>query len=216
MKTRVLIADDHELFAEGLRYILENLSDDLSIVGIAENGKEALEMAGREAIDVVLMDVRMPVIDGVESARLFRLFHPDVEIIMLTTFDDDEYVHRAIQHGASGYLLKSIRPTDLLSAIKSVMAGQLLFDGKLRSLADFGQSGKNENDILIAKLTPREREVLEHILESRSNRQIGNELGISDHSVRNYVSNIYLAFNVNDRFELIQKFKDKNGPNGPD
>lgn len=208
MKTRVLIVDDHELFADGLRYIIENLSEDIRVVGIAANGKEALESANTQSVDVVLMDVRMPVMDGVEATRMFRLFHPEVEIIMLTTFDDDEYVQQAVHQGAAGYLLKSIRPNDLLNAIRAAMSGQLLFDGKLRSPGGPEKPDTSSHKTMIEGLTPRERDVLELILESKSNRQIGNELGISDHSVRNYVSNIYLAFDVNDRFELIQKLKE--------
>ena len=216
VKTRLLLVDDHELFAQGLRYILENLSNDISVVDVAPDGKRALEIAKHESIDVVLMDVRMPIMDGVEATKLFQILHPSVRIIMLTTFDDDDYVHMAIEHGAAGYLLKSIRPEDLLNAIRAVMSGQLLFDGKLHALAGLGSPNKDDFKIAVENLTPREREVLELILESKSNRQIGADLGISDHSVRNYVSNIYLEFGVNDRFELIQHFNEEDPRRNPE
>jgi DNA-binding NarL/FixJ family response regulator len=206
-KIRLLIADDHELFVRGLIYIIENLADDVEVVGSAADGREALEFAKNHSIDIVLMDVRMPEMDGVEATKLFRLLHENVHIIMLTTFDDDDYVHRAIQQGAAGYLLKSIRPEDLLTAIRAVMSGQILFDGKLSSVPGKENTPEDENTAIIRELTPRERDVLRLMLESYGNRQIGEKLGISDHSVRNYVSAIYLAFNVNDRFELLQKLK---------
>ena len=204
---RLLIVDDHELFAKGLQYIIESLADDIDVIGIAANGEEALATAASELIDVILMDVRMPVMDGVETTKLLRKLYPDVRIIMLTTFDDDEYVHQAIKHGAAGYLLKSIRPKDLVYAIRSAMSGQYLFDGKLHPFAVMDTIPVTETEEIINSLTRREKQVLELILQAKSNRQIGEELGLSDHSVRNYVSSIYLSLDVKDRFDLIQKIR---------
>ncbi len=204
-KTRLLIADDHGLFAEGLRYIIENLAQDMRVVGTVADGREALNFAEREPFDIVLMDVRMPVMDGVEATRSFRLLHPDIRIIMLTTFDDDEYVRRALELGAAGYLMKSIRPNALLSSIRAVMAGQILIDESVRSRVLSGKQHLSDYEIIVRSLTRREREVLKLMLASKSNRQIGELLNISDHSVRNYVSKIYFAFDVRDRFELIQE-----------
>lgn len=211
---RLLIADDHELFVQGLVYIIENLTDDVKVIGSASDGRAALEFAENNELDIVLMDVRMPAMDGVEATRLFRLLYPEVHIIMLTTFDDDDYVHRAIQHGAAGYLLKSIRPEDLIHAIRSVMSGQILFDGRLSAVGGTGNRPEDKNAAVVQELTPRERDVLRLMLESYSNRQIGEALGISDHSVRNYVSNIYFAFGVKGRFELLQELKDTPVPHG--
>ena len=215
VKTRLLIVDDHELFAKGLQYIIERVADGIAVVGIASNGEQALAIVDGEPVDVVLLDVRMPVMDGVEATKLLRRFHPQLRIIMLTTFDDDEYVQQAIRHGAAGYLLKSIRPDALVNAIQTVMSGQMLFDGKLRSLGGLGKAGQTEVDAIISQLTRRERQVLELVLEAKSNRQIREQLGLSDHSVRNYVSTVYMAFGVKDRFDLIQKLRQDPGSGDP-
>ena len=153
---RLLIVDDHELFAKGLQYIIESLADDIDVIGIAANGEEALATAASELIDVILMDVRMPVMDGVETTKLLRKLYPDVRIIMLTTFDDDEYVHQAIKHVAAGYLLKSIRPKDLVYAIRSAMSGQYLFDGKLHPFAVMDTIPVTETEEIINSLSRRE------------------------------------------------------------
>lgn len=120
---RLLIADDQVLFAESLRYVLKGLGEGIQIVGIASDGEKALDLAEKEAPDVILMDVRMPGIDGVEATKLILRKHPKMKIIMLTTFDDDEYVFFAVKHGAVGYLLKSIRPQELIRSVRAVAAG---------------------------------------------------------------------------------------------
>ena len=125
-KIKVLIVDDQELFARGLQIILKGHgSDEISVVGIAANGREALERVAALEPDVVLMDVRMPVMDGVEATRLIHERHPGIKILILTTFDDDQYVSDALGSGAQGYVLKNVKPDDLVTSIKAVHSGNL-------------------------------------------------------------------------------------------
>ncbi|TVQ22725.1 MAG: DNA-binding response regulator [Spirochaetaceae bacterium] len=203
--TTLMIVDDHALFVEGLRYIIESLAPDMRVIGTAADAGAALDLARTTRPNIVLMDVRMPGVDGVEGARLFQRELPDVKVIMLTTFDDDEYVHQALQYGAYGYLMKSLRPKDLVLSIRSVVAGNVLVDGTIRSHLMATEPQMRENDVIVRGLVRRERQVLRLVVASRSNSQICEELNLSDHSVRNYVSALYAAFDVKDRFELIQK-----------
>lgn len=212
-KIRLLIVDDQILFAEGLRYVFLGTSTVIDVVGICTDGEKALAFTEREEPDVILMDVRMPRMDGVEATKLIHRRFPRVRIVMLTTFDDDEYVHFAVKYGAVGYLLKSIRPQDLVHSIQAVMGGAVLFD---KAVSD--RIAKSEEvdglDLVISNLTNREREVLNLVMELRSNRQIEERLGLSEQSVRNYMHSLYESFGAKDRMELIQKLKDVRLPTG--
>jgi len=207
-KISVLIADDQHLFAESLRYAIHGVSDRVEVIGIAENGEEAVSLAARLTPDVVLMDVRMPVMDGVEATRRIREMNPQARIVMLTTFDDDEYVHLAVKYGASGYLMKDIGAEDLVVSIRAVRNGATLFSGRVAPLI-VGDHTVDELSEALRRLPAREREVVGHIMELRSNREISHELNISPHTVRNYASVIYNTFGVSDRFELIRLLKDQ-------
>lgn len=206
---RVLIADDQVLFAESLQYVLKGVSSLVEVVGIACNGQEAVEQAVLLKPDLILMDIRMPVMDGVEATRRVRELVPNAKIVILTTFDDDEYVHYALKYGAVGYLLKNIRPDELIVSMRAVMAGASLFASGItnRIVAD-GDPTVEEKTRIVASLSRRERQVLGLVMEMKNNQQISDDLHISEHSVRNYVSNLYTAFGTRDRMMLIQQLRD--------
>ena len=206
---RIVIADDQILFAESLQYVLKGISDQVEIVAIARDGAQAVDLTIRHRPDLVLMDVRMPGMDGVEATRRIRERAPDTKIVILTTFDDDEYVHYALKYGAVGYLLKNIRPDDLVVSIRAVMAGASLFDPDITArIVHDEDSEASVIEQVLAGLSRRERDVLGLVMEMRNNRQIGEDLGISEHSVRNYISSLYNAFEVGDRMTLIQLLKE--------
>jgi DNA-binding NarL/FixJ family response regulator len=208
-RIRVLIADDQVLFAESLRYVLKGIDAGIDVIAIAPDGERALELVEQEHPNLILMDVRMPRIDGVEATRLIHRGHPDIKIVMLTTFDDDEYVYFAVKHGAVGYLLKNIRPNDLVHSIKAVMAGATLFTRSVSSkVVTAGEEEAGDLDTTIANLTVREKEVLGLVMQMMNNRQIGDRLGLSEQTVRNYMHSLYDAFEVKDRMALIQRLRD--------
>lgn len=205
---RLLIADDQVLFAESLQYVLKGISEGIELVGIATDGEMAIDMVEAKRPDVILMDVRMPRMDGVEATKLIHRSFPNTKIVMLTTFDDDEYVHSAMQCGAVGYLLKNMTPENLVIALQAVMRGETLFTkSAMEKSASTAAGDAGEQDHVMQRLTPRERDVLNLVMRLMNNQQIADALGISERSVRNYIHSLYDAFDVGGRMELIQKLK---------
>lgn len=197
---RVLICDDQEVVCEGLRVIL-GTDPELSVVGIARNGLEALEMVETTHPDVVMMDLKMPVMNGVQATRGLKDRFPDCHVLVLTTFDADEWVFDAIRSGASGYLLKDTPAENLIEAIKQTAAGKTPVDpvvaGKL-----FQRIARNtaEPQPEIANLlSERERGILALLARGRTNAEIAHELYLSEGTVRNYVSAILDKLQVTDR-----------------
>ena len=210
MATRIklLIADDQVLFAESLQYVLKGISEGIELVGIATDGEMAIDMAESKRPDIILMDVRMPRMDGVEATKLIHRSFPEIKIVMLTTFDDDECVHFAVKYGAVGYLLKNMTPEDLVLSLQAVMRGATLFAKTVTEKLVRSQEGElGAQDNIMEGLTPRERDVLNLVMLLMNNRQIADRLGISERSVRNYIHSLYDTFDVRDRMELIQKLK---------
>ncbi|OGK11530.1 MAG: hypothetical protein A2Y63_03500 [Candidatus Riflebacteria bacterium RBG_13_59_9] len=208
IKLRLLIADDQVLFAESLQYVLKGIAEGIELVGIATDGEMAIDMAESKRPDVILMDVRMPRIDGVEATKLIHRNFPEIKIVMLTTFDDDEYVHFAVKYGAVGYLLKNMTPEDLVQSLQAIMRGATLFTKAITEKIFRTEDGElGAQDDIMEGLTPRERDVLNLAMQLMNNRQIADALGISERSVRNYIHSLYAAFDVGDRMELIQKLK---------
>jgi DNA-binding NarL/FixJ family response regulator len=204
---RLLIVDDQVLFAESLSYVLKDAGID--VIAIATDGEMALELVEKELPHVILMDVRMPRIDGVEATRLIHRRHPEIKIVMLTTFDDDEYVYFAVKHGAVGYLLKHIRPADLVHSINAVAAGATLFNRSIASrVANAAEGDPGDLVTIIANLTLREKEVTELVMQMLNNRQIADKLGLSEQTVKNYMHSLYDAFEVKDRLALIHRLRD--------
>ena len=195
---RVLIADDHRLFRRGLRQICETVGH-LEVVGEAENGEEAVALAGQLKPDVVLMDIRMPVVDGVEATRRITESIPSVRIIILTMYRQDQYVFEAIKAGARGYLLKDIDEQELVDAVRAVHRGEALIDPGLatRLLEEFRRLSQNAPDV--EALTQAEMDVLRLVARGLDNKGIARELSLSERTVTNRLSEIYQKLHVANR-----------------
>jgi DNA-binding NarL/FixJ family response regulator len=208
-RIKLLIADDQVLFAESLRYVIKGMDAGIEVLEIAQDGERALELVETLHPDIILMDVRMPRIDGVEATRLIHRSHPDTRIVMLTTFDDDEYVYFAIKYGAVGYLLKNMRPVDLVHSLQAIHAGATIFTKSISSkIVRASEGTPGDTDAMLADLTAREKDVLNLVMDMRDNRQIAEKLSLSEQTVRNYMHSLYDAFEVKNRMELIQRLKD--------
>lgn len=199
---KVLLVDDQHLIRQGLKALLE-LEPDLEIVGEAENGKIAIDLISQFHPDVVLMDIRMPIMDGVAATQHIQQNFPSVKILVLTTFDDDEYVKAAIQNGAMGYLLKDTPSEELAVAIRAVDKGYTqLGPGIVKKLLTHFQATPNHTPPAppnFTELTPREKEVLRLIAIGASNREIAQQLYISEGTVKNHVTNILNRLSLRDR-----------------
>ena len=211
---RILIADDQRLFAENLRIVIDTQADDLSVVDIALSGSAAIERTRALHPDVVLLDVRMPDTDGVQAARIIKSEFPNVKVLMLTTFDDDEYVWTSIRYGASGYLLKNMTPQRLFSSIRAVVDDTVLVSPavahKLFENPAVVRDGGTDTPPSapypgwLAELSRRECCVLQLIVRELSNREIAQRLFLSEKTVKNYVSAIYGKIGVQDRLAAIR------------
>ncbi|MEA5569844.1 response regulator transcription factor [Calothrix sp. UHCC 0171] len=200
---KVLIVDDQHLIRQGLRTLLE-LEPDLEIIGEAENGQEALNLIRELQPDVVLMDMRMPIMDGVAATREIHKNFVKVKVLVLTTFDDHEYVTAALQNGAMGYLLKDTPSEELAVAIRAVYKGYTqLGPGIVKKLLTQFPANSTTPETLpppnLAELTPREKDVLKLIASGANNREIAQQLYISEGTVKNHVTNILNRLNLRDR-----------------
>jgi DNA-binding NarL/FixJ family response regulator len=196
----LLLVDDQNLIRQGLKALLE-LEPDLVVVGEAENGAIAIDRVKQLQPNVVLMDIRMPVMDGVTATKQICSEFPHVNILVLTTFDDDTYVMAAIKHGAKGYLLKDTPSEEIAAAIRAVALGYThLAPGMIEKVIS-GQIDKNQAILPpeLAELTPRELEILKLIAAGSNNREIAGQLYISEGTVKNHVTNILTRLNVRDR-----------------
>ncbi|MBB6481672.1 response regulator [Spirochaeta isovalerica] len=210
-KTKILIVDDQLLFAESLKTVLETRSDDLEVVSIAANGKEAVHMAEIHSPRIILMDIRMPEMNGVEALKIIKEKHPSIIVIMLTTFDDDNYIHNALKNGATGYLLKNTPPEKLISSIRAAESGLVLIspsiiehlthDSPLPELP-------KEKPAWMSELSNREKQVLKLITGGMNNREIADELFIAEQTVKNHVSLIYSKLGTHDRMQAIRIARD--------
>lgn len=200
---KVLLVDDQGLIRQGLKALLE-LEPDLEIVGEAENGEVAIDLVTQLQPHVVLMDIRMPIMDGVAATREIHKHFPGIKILVLTTFDDDEYVQAALQNGAMGYLLKDTPSEELAVAIRAVHKGYTqLGPGIVKKLlTQFSRVIPTDSPSIppsLAELTPREKEVLRLIATGASNREIAQKLYISEGTVKNHVTNMLNRLNLRDR-----------------
>lgn len=203
MSIRVLLVDDQALFREGLRTLL-SIYPELEIVGEAANGQEALQQAESLHPDVVLMDLRMPVLDGVTATRRLKETRPSCRVIILTTFDDDEYVFDGLRAGAVGYLLKDVSSEKLVEAIRTTARGDSFLQPNIAAklVAEFArmnESPTSQAQQLVDPLSQRELEILALVAEGASNKEIGAKLFIAEGTVKNHVTNILSKLGVRDR-----------------
>ena len=215
--TRVLVADDEDLMRSGLIEILTS-DPGIEVVGEASTGREAVERALRLSPDVVLMDVRMPDLDGIAATRELSRATPGPRILILTTFEQDDYVFGALRAGASGFLLKRARPEELLAAVRTIAAGDSLLSPSVtrrvidrmaqQPTPDLGDQAKLE------RLTPREREVLEHVARGLSNREIAGALGVEESTIRTHVKRLLMKLDLRDRVQAVI-FAYETGVNQP-
>lgn len=206
-KYRIVVVDDQFPTREGLKLILES-EPDMIVAGMARNGAEACELVEALAPDLVLMDVHMPVMDGIESTRRIKARHPRVQVMILSTFMEDEYIVEGLAYGACGYLLKDMEGDKLLSSIRDAAAGQFVLTGPVaQRLAQYlARRGVGRTEAAAPpplKLTEREEEIADQLVRGLTNREIGAALGISDGTVRNYISGLYGKLDVASRAEAI-------------
>jgi two-component system, NarL family, response regulator LiaR len=198
---RVLICDDQAIVCDGLEAILST-DREIEVVGLAANGAQAIELAQKTKPDLVLMDLKMPVMNGIQATQAIREQLPETRVLVLTTYDDDEWVFDAIRSGAAGYMLKDTPRDKLIPAIKDTVAGKTHVDpgvaSKLFKYIAQGTVGQPASSFA-AELSVREREVLQLITQGLSNTEIAQELHLSDGTVRNYVSALFTKLGVSDR-----------------
>jgi DNA-binding NarL/FixJ family response regulator len=209
MTIRVVVADDQALVRSGFSVLLAG-EPDIAVVGEANNGAEAVALAASERPDVVLMDVRMPVMDGLEATRQISGDESlaGTRVVILTTFDLDEYVHEALRAGASGFLLKDTLPVDLLNAVRVVAAGDALISPRItrRLIEEFARRPDPATvaaSAALDQLTEREREVLELVAKGQSNAEIAAQLYVSHATVKTHVSRLLMKLDARDRAQLV-------------
>ncbi|MCD6343149.1 MAG: response regulator transcription factor [Spirochaetaceae bacterium] len=216
-KIRVLLADDQPLFIHSLARVMENRAEDIDIIGIVENGSQAVDFVNGNKPDIILMDIKMPVMNGVEAVRIIADAHPDIKIMMLTTFDEDEFVFEALKFGAKGYLLKNILPDEVITATRALYAGidqvspEIItrLTSKLnRSGGDLRDLGVNDRKVpqWFVELTRLEREIIKHVVVGMTNKEIAFTLNLAEQTVKNYLSNIYGKMDVHKRSQVIKKY----------
>jgi DNA-binding NarL/FixJ family response regulator len=204
--TRVLIADDDDLMRAGLAELL-TADRDIEIAGQASTGRQAIDRTRRLAPDVVLMDVRMPDLDGIAATRELSRTSPDARVLILTTFEQDDYIFGALRAGASGFLLKRTRPEELIAAVHTIAAGDSLLSPSVtrRVIDRMAQQPTPELNAhaKLDRLTPRERDVLELIARGLSNREIAAALVVEESTIRTHVKRILMKLNLRDRVQAV-------------
>ena len=207
---KVLLVDDQQILAEGIKSVLET-SREVEVVGIASDGVQAVEKCALLKPDVVLMDIRMPNMNGMVATKRIKEAHENIKIIVLTTFDDSDYILSAINNGASGYLLKDIGATALIDAVKNAYAGDTILPAKIaKKITDAAAMVSSDKELKLRKtfnLSEREAEIALMLYDGFTNRQIASALKLSDGTARNYISAIYLKLGVDGRLAAVEKIR---------
>jgi DNA-binding NarL/FixJ family response regulator len=200
---RVLVVDDHAILREGIRSLLER-QEGISVIGEAGNGKEGLDRVAELQPDIVLMDIAMPEMNGLEATRLIKEKFPDVKVLILTQHDNREYIEPLLQAGASGYVLKRSGGREVVTAIREVHAqGAFLEPGVARELLASYQQGASNHEASLPHLTVREREVIRWVVKGKTNKEIANILSISPKTVSVHRSNVMIKLKVQNSIELL-------------
>ncbi len=204
---KVLLADDQSLVRSGFRMLIDS-ADDMETVGEVDNGRDAVALVKTRPVDVVLMDIRMPIMDGTEATRLIADLDVDTKVLVLTTFDLDEYVFAALRNGASGFLLKDALPEELLGAIRSVAAGDAVVAPSttkrlLTHFADLLPKATKEDGKRLDALTEREREVLEEVARGANNQEISERLYMAEGTVKTHIGRLLSKLDARDRVGLV-------------
>jgi NarL family two-component system response regulator LiaR len=201
---RILLVEDHEIVREGTRQLLEQ-APDLTVIGEAADGGEAVRLATELSPDVVVMDVRLPVLNGIEATKVIKDQHPNMPILILSAYDDDRYVFPLLDAGANGYVLKTTSWAELAQAIRTVQAGETALDPHIahKVVERLTQRQRYQGEGMAKALTEREIEVLQAVARGKGNREIGEALSISPHTVQVHVRNIFGKLGVNSRIEAV-------------
>ena len=211
MKIKVMIADDQVILSEGIRSVLAS-SSELEVIAVAHDGQEALELMEQQQPDVVLLDIRMPRMNGVVATGEIKKRYPAVKVLVLTPFDDSDYILSALNNGACGYLLKDISAPALIEAIKNAYAGDTILPAKIaKKVSDAAKMVTSDREIKLRRtfgFSDREVEIALMLFEGFNNRQIASALGLSDGTARNYISAIYLKLGADGRAAAIAKMKE--------
>ena len=208
---RVLIADDQAILADGIQSVLSS-DGEIEVVGLAANGEEAVRLTEERSPDVVLMDIRMPVMNGVIATQQIKRQHPAVKVLVLTTFDDSDYILGAINNGASGYLLKDTSASVLIDSIKNAYAGDTILPAKTaRHIADAARMVKGDRELKLKRafsFSDRETEIALMLLDGFTNKQIASALKLSDGTARNYISSIYEKTGADGRASAVEALRE--------
>lgn len=201
---KVLIVDDEKLIREGLKLILSTYKD-IEVVGMAENGDEALKFCQNNLVDVVLMDIRMPICNGVLGTRIIKESFKDIKILVLTTFNDGEYIHEALKHGASGYLLKDSSYDVIYEGIKSAYIGNIVVHPEVatKMVTSATLNEDKPKDISNLGITEKEINIIKEVAKGFNNKEIGEELHLSEGTIKNNITFILSKLNLRDRAQLI-------------
>lgn len=219
IKIKVLIVDDQQLIREGLQMML-SIYEQIQVVGTATNGKEAITQVERLDPDVVLMDIRMPVMDGVQATRWIKENHPRVKVLILTTFDEDMYIFEALNNGATGYLLKDVKSDEIVKGIEEVHQGNSLLEPKVAAKVvqaftnltrsqEIKQSEPTLPTRIFKELTTRELEIAQLVAAGKNNKEIADELFITEGTVKNHLTKILSKLEIRDRTQLALLIKEQ-------
>ena len=203
---RIVLADDQTIIREGLCSILESY-EDMDVVGQASNGREAYDMVMRLKPDIVLMDIRMPVMDGVEATRIIKRDLPEAKVIILTTFEDDDYIINAMTFGASGYLPKDIGSKKLIEAIRDGYSGSIILPGKIASKITSLLAHNKSEQVELSDFSQREQDIIRLLVDGCNNKEIAEQLYLTVGTVKNYITQIYSKIGANDRANAVIFFK---------